>query len=145
MSEPRRNEKEEEKRREKEEEKGSGRGWDEKWERDRLRMISIAAIFIWGGLVALAGTLNLFNYDWGGHGWAIFLLGTGVILLVKVIIRALIPEYRRAIGGSLIIGFILLAVGVSDLTGWSWDYIWPIILVAIGLAILLRGVLRRRK
>ena len=145
MSEPRRNEKEEEKRREKEEEKGRGQGLDEKWERDRLRMISIAAIFIWGGLVALAGTLNLFNYDWGGHGWAIFLLGTGVILLGKVIIRALIPEYRRAIGGSLIIGFILLAVGISDLTGWSWDYIWPIILVAIGLSILLRGVLRRRK
>ena len=145
MSEPRRNEKEEEKRREKEEEKGRGRGLDEKWERDRLRMISIAAIFIWGGLVALAGTLNLFNYNWGEHGWAIFLLGTGVILLVKVNIRALIPEHRRAIGGSLIIGFILLAVGVSDLTGWSWDYIWPIILVAIGLAILLRGVLRRRK
>ena len=145
MPEPRRNEKEEEKRREKEEEKGRGQGLDEKWERDRLRMISIAAIFMGGGLVALAGTLNLFNYDWGGHGWAIFLLGTGVILLVKVIIRALIPEYRRAIGGSLIIGFILLAVGVSDLTGWSWDYIWPIILVAIGLSILLRGVLRRRK
>jgi hypothetical protein len=145
MTEPRRNEKEEEKRGEKDEEKGRGQGWDEKWERDRLRMISIAAIFIWGGLVALAGTLNLFNYNWEGHGWAIFLLGTGVILLGKVIIRVLIPEYRRAIGGSLIIGFILLAVGISDLTGWSWDYIWPIILVAIGLSILLRGVLRRRK
>jgi hypothetical protein len=145
MSEPRRNEKEEEKRGEKEEEKGRGRGWDEKWERDRLRMISIAAIFIWGGLVALAGTLNLFNYNWEGHGWAVFLLGTGVILIGKVIIRVLIPEYRRAIGGSLVIGFILLAVGISDMTGWSWDYIWPIILVAIGLSILVRGVLRRRK
>jgi hypothetical protein len=145
MTEPRRNEKEEEKRGEKDEEKGRGQGWDEKWERDRLRMISIAAIFIWGGLVALAGTLNLFNYNWEGHGWAVFLLGTGVILIGKVIIRALVPEYRRAIGGSLIIGFILLAVGISDLTGWSWDYIWPIILVAIGLSILLRGVLRRRK
>jgi hypothetical protein len=145
MSEPRRNEKEEEKRGEKNEEKGSGQGWDEKWERDRLRMISIAAIFIWGGLVAFAGTLNLFNYNWEGHGWAVFLLGIGVILIGKVIIRVLIPEYRRAIGGSLIIGFILLAVGISDLTGWSWDYIWPIILVAIGLSILLRGALRRRK
>jgi hypothetical protein len=145
MPEPRRNEKEEEKRGEKDEEKGRGQGWDEKWERDRLRMISIAAIFIWGGLVAFAGTLNLFNYNWEGHGWAVFLLGTGVILIGKVIIRVLIPEYRRAIGGSLIIGFILLAVGISDLTGWSWDYIWPIILVAIGLSILLRGVLRRRK
>ena len=145
MSEPRRNEKEEEKRGEKNEEKGKGQGWDEKWERDRLRMISIAAIFIWGGLVAFASMLHLFNYSWEGHGWAVFLLGTGVILIGKVIIRVLIPEYRRAIGGSLIIGFILLAVGISDLTGWSWDYIWPIILVAIGLTILLRGALRRRK
>jgi hypothetical protein len=145
MSEPRRNEKEEEKRGEKNEEKGSGRGWDEKWERDRLRMISIAAIFIWGGLVAFAATLNLFNYNWEGHGWAVFLVGTAVILIGKVIIRVLVPEYRRAIGGSLIIGFILLAVGISDLTGWSWDYIWPVILVAIGLSILLRGALRRRK
>jgi hypothetical protein len=145
MSEPRRNEKGEEKRGEKNEEKGGGRGWDEKWERDRLRMISIAAIFIWGGLVAFAATLNLFNYNWEGHAWAVFLLGTAVILIGKVIIRVLIPEYRRAIGGSLIIGFILLAVGISDLTGWSWDYIWPIILVAIGLSILLRGALRRRK
>jgi hypothetical protein len=145
MSEPRRNEKEEEKRREKDDEKGRGRGWDEKWEHDRLRMISIAAIFIWGGLVALAGTLHLFNYGWDEHGWAVFLLGVGVILIVKVIIRLLVPEYRRAIGGSLIIGFILLAVGISDMTSWNWNYIWPIILVAIGLTILIRGLLRRRK
>src|SRR5512136_2289855 len=104
MSEPRRNEKEEEKRGEKKEEKG--RSWDEKWDRDHLRMISIAAILIWGGLVAFASTLNLFNYDWEGHGWAAFLPGTGVILVVKVIMRVLVPEYRRAIGASLIIGFI---------------------------------------
>ena len=145
MSEPRRNEKEEEKRGEKEEEKGRGLSWDEKWERDRLRMISLAAILIWGGLVALAGTSNLFNYDWGGHGWAVFLLGTGVILILKVIIRRLVPEYRRAIGASLIIGFVLLAVGISDLSRWNWNYIWPIILIAIGLFILLRGAFRRRK
>jgi hypothetical protein len=137
------NEKEEEKRGEKREEKG--RSWDEKFERDRLRMISIAIILIWGGLVAFAGTLNLFNYDWEGHGWAIFLLGTGIILILKVIIRALFPEYRRPIGASLIIGFIILAVGIFDVIGWNWNYIWPIILLVIGLFILLRGVFRRPK
>jgi hypothetical protein len=143
MQEPRRNEKEEEKRGEKEREKG--RSWEEKWQHDSLRMISIAAILIWGGLVAYAGTLNLFSYDWERHGWAIFLLGTGVILILKVIIRTFIPEFRRAIGASLIIGIILLAVGVFDLYGWNWEYIWPLILIAVGLIIILRGVLRRRK
>jgi cation transport ATPase len=143
VSEQRRNEKEEEKRREKQDEKG--RSMDEKWQHDRLRALSIAVILIWGGLVALAGTLELFNYHWDSHGWAIFLLGVGVILIVKVIIRALIPEYRRPIGASVIIGIILLAVGIFDLIGWKWDYIWPIILIAIGLFIVLRGVFRRRK
>ncbi len=143
MSEPRRNEKEEEKRGEKRDEKG--RGWDEKYERDPLRMISIAAILIWGGLVALAGTLKLFTFDWEGHGWAIFLLGTGVILIGKVIIRVLVPHFRRPIGVSLIIGIVLLAVGISDLINWNWNYVGPIILVIIGLVIILRGVFRRRK
>ncbi len=143
MSEPRRNEKEEEKRGEKRDEKG--RGWDEKYERDPLRMISIAAILIWGGLVALAGTLKLFAFDWEGHGWAIFLLGTGVILIGKVIIRELVPHFRRPIGVSLIIGIVLLAVGISDLINWNWNYVGPIILVIIGLVIILRGVFRHRK
>ena len=142
MSEPRRQEKGEEKRGEKNEEKGRGRSWDEKWEHDRLRMISIAAILVWGGVVSLLGTLNTF---WGEHGWSIFLLGTGVILIVKVIIRRLVPEYRRAIGASLIIGIILLAVGIFDVTSWNSNYIWPVILIAIGLVIVLRGALRHRK
>ena len=140
MPEERRNEKEEEKRGEKEEEKG--RGLDEKWQRDRLRALSIAVILIWGGLVALAGSLELFNYGWARHGWAIFLLGTGVILIVKVIIRTLVPEYRRHIGGGLIVGIILLGVGIGDLVGWN--YVWPIILIAIGLFIVLRGAFRRK-
>jgi hypothetical protein len=143
MSEPQRNEKEEEKRREKKDEKG--RSWDEKWERDRLRMISIASILIWGGLVALASSLNLFNFDWDKHGWAIFLLGTGVILIIKAIFRGLVPEYRRPLGASLIIGIVLLAVGTSDLSGWNWNYIWPFILIVLGLFILLRGATRRRR
>jgi hypothetical protein len=143
MSEQGRNEKEEEKRGEKQEEKG--RSWDEKWEHDRLRMISIAFILIWGGLVAFAGTLHLFDYNWEGHGWSVFLIGAGVILIGKVIIRALVPEHRRPIGASLIFGLVLLAVGLFDLAGWRWDYIWPIILVAIGLIIILSGTLRHRK
>jgi hypothetical protein len=92
MPEPRRNEKEEEKRREKDEEKGRGQGWDEKWEHDRLRMISIAAIFIWGGLVALAGTLNLFNYDWGDMVGQFSFWVPGSSLLAKLLSVRLSPN-----------------------------------------------------
>ncbi len=141
MSEQRRHEKEEEKRGEKQEEKG--RGLDEKWQRDRLRALSIAVILIWGGLVALASTTNYFGYDWARNGGFIFLLGVGAVLIIKVIIRSLMPEYRRPIGASLIIGFILIAVGVGGLT--EWNYIWPILLIAIGLFIALRLAFRRRK
>ncbi len=138
----RRNEKEEEKRGEKEEEKGHG--LDEKWARDRVRAVAIAAILIWGGLVALAGTLGLFDFNWENHGWAVFFIGVGVILIVKVIVRALIPEYRRRFGGSLIIALIIIAVGIGDLVSWNWGYIGPAILIIIGLIIVLRGVFRRR-
>jgi cation transport ATPase len=143
MSEPRRNEKEEEKRREKQDEKGQS--WDEKWQHDPLRMIFIAIILIWGGLVAFAGTQHVFSYNWDAHGWAIFLLATGTILIIKAVIRAVVPEFRRSIGFGLIAGIILLAVGIFDLVGWNWEYIWPVILVAVGLAIILFGVRRRRK
>jgi hypothetical protein len=143
MSEQRRNEKEEEKRGEKEREKG--RSWDEKWQHDSPRVISIAALLIWGGLVALAGTSNFFDFDWAERGWAVFLLGAGVILILKAIIRAIVPEFRRAIGASLIIGLVLLAVGLFELIGWNWNYMWPVVLIAIGLIILLRGVFRHRK
>jgi hypothetical protein len=143
MSEPRRNEKEEEKRREKQDEKG--RSWEEKWQHDPLRMIFIAILLIWGGLVAFAGTQHFFSYDWEDHGWAIFLLGTGALLIIKAVIRAIVPEFRRSIGFGLIVGVILLAVGIFDLVGWNWEYIWPFILVAVGLGIILFGVLRRRK
>jgi hypothetical protein len=143
MSEQRRNEKEEEKKQEKQQEKG--RSWEEKWQHDSLRMISVAAILIWGGLVAFAGTSNLFSYNWEAHGWAVFLLGTGIILIIKVVIRSLVPEYRRPRGASLIIGIILFAVGLFDLISWNWQYIWPFALVAIGLIIILSGIFRHRK
>jgi hypothetical protein len=83
---------------------------------------------------------NLVTYSWW-QGWAVFLAGTGVILLVKAAFR-LRPEHRRPAGGTIIIGLILLGVGLGDLIGWS--YTWPAILIVIGLAIIFLVFLRRR-
>jgi cation transport ATPase len=139
MSERRRNEKEEEKR-EKEDEKRHEKEWDEKWRHNPVRIVTLAVILIWGGVVALIETAHLVASPWW-QGWAVFLIGTGVILLLKAAYR-LRPEHRRPAGGTVIIGLILIAVGLGDIIGWS--YSWPVILIAVGIIIVILAVFRRR-
>jgi hypothetical protein len=139
MSEPRRGEKEEEKR-EKEDEKKHEKQMDEKWRRDPVRGIMFAIILIWGGIVAFIETSSISKPEWW-QAWSVFLAGTGLILLIKALFR-LRPEHRRPVGGTVIMGVILLCVGVSDLIGWA--YSWPVILIAIGLIIIGAVFLRRR-
>lgn len=139
MPERRRNEKEEEKR-EKEDEKKSEKEWDEKWRHNPVRIIALAVILIWGGVVALIESAHLITAAWW-QSWSVFLVGTGVILLVKAAYR-MRPEHRRPAGGTVIIGLILLGVGLGDLLGWN--YVWPVILIAIGVYFLARAFYRRR-
>lgn len=137
MSEQRRDEKEEEKRHEKEDEKRheKDRGWDEKWRHDPVRAITVAAILIWGGIVALID--NFVNWE----GWAVFFIGTGVIMLVKAGVRVM-PAYRRPAGGNMVIGLVLLGVGLGGLVGWQ--YVGPVVLIVIALVIIFQGFRRRR-
>jgi hypothetical protein len=140
MSEHRHHEKEEEKR-EKEDEKKSEKQMDEKFRRDPVRGIMLAIILIWGGIVAFISTLDIKRPGWW-EGWSVFLAGTGIILLVKALFR-LRPEYRRPVGGTVIIGVILFCVGLGDMVGW--EYSWPIILIAVGLIIIGLVFFRRRR
>ena len=129
-------EKEQEKRREKEE-----KSWDEKWRRDPVNVASWAAVFIWAGLVLLAHTLDLFR-DF--HTGAVFFTGAGIIILIAAFIRLLVPAYRRAAGGGFVLGLIFLGLGL----GWlvkDWAIVGAIVLIAIGLIILFRGIVRRRR
>lgn len=139
MSERRHNEKEEEKR-EKEDEKKSEKEWHEKWEHNPVRVISLGAILIWGGIVAFIDNAHLVTASWW-QGWAVFLIGAGVILLIKAAFRRR-PAYRRPVGGTIIIGLVLIAVGLGDILGWSAS--WPIILVAIGVIVVVLAIFRRR-
>ena len=146
MSEGRhREEKDEEKRREKDEKEDEKRkGWDEKWRRDRVNALLWALILVWGALVILAETTGYAedHFSWW-EGWAVFFVGAGAILLLTAFYRLLVPEYRRAITGNVIIGLVLLAIGLGSLI--SWNYIWVIVLIAIALMILLRAFVPRTK
>lgn len=140
MTEKQRSEKKEEKG-EKEEEKK--REKDEKWRRDRVSAVGWALILIWGALIILAETTNFADKSLGDwwEGWSVFFAGAGAIVILGVIFRLLVPEHRRPIAGSLILGFVFLGIGLGELVGW--DYIWVVILFAIAAVILLRAFVPR--
>jgi hypothetical protein len=129
-------EKEEEKRREKDE-----KSWDEKWREDPLSAVVWAGILIWAGVALLVGNLGALD-DTALSSWDLAFAGAGVILLLEALVRYLVPAYRRPIAGSLILGLVFLAIGLGDLG--VWDAIWPLAIILLGLALLLRGMGRRR-
>ena len=153
---PNMEEKEEEKVHEKEDEKT-----EEKESQDALSAIVFALILIWAGAVLLAynfGFLGVFegllerlplgslDLPWDeisffdASAWRLFFFGAGALVLIEVLIRLAVPVYRRRVFGSIIAAIVLIAVGLG-----SWNLIWPLVLIAIGATILLRGVLGRRR
>jgi hypothetical protein len=133
MADGQRNEKQEEK-----EEKT----WEEKWRSDPLSAIVWAAIFVWAGLVLLVDNLGFLVRFEHLEAWALIFIGAGLIVLLEVTVRLLVPDYRRPVTGTFIFGLVLLAIGLGGAVGWG--VIWPLVLIVVGLAILLRGLTGRR-
>jgi len=124
-------EKEEEKHRQEEEKEE--KSWDEKWRRDPLSAAVWAAILIWAGLVLIADNMDLFGTGW--EAWPVIFIGAGAIVLVGVLIRLLVPAYRRPVTGNIIFGFILVGIGLGEL--WEWEVVGALVLIAIGISIFL--------
>ncbi len=159
MGEEKVNEKEEEKVDEKEIEKHEEKT-DEKWHQDPLSTVVGALILMWAGVVLLArnlGILDALNQMldrlplpepnlpfeipfFGTSAWQLFFLGAAGIVICEVMIRLLVPAYRRKVFGSIIGAIVLLALGLG-----SWNLIWPLVLIAIGVSILLSGLFRKPK
>ncbi len=135
-------EKEYQKQEEKEDEKSRGDWGYEKWRRDPLGAVVWAGILIWAGLALMAGNLGFWDgLRVGDHrvgNWSVVLIGAGVILLLEVVVRLIVPAYRRALGGTLFFAALLLGIGLGDILGWG--VVGPLILIAVGLSVLLRGL-----
>ena len=134
-------EKDVQKRDEKVDEKQDEKGMEEKYRRDPLGTLQNAVFLIWIGAVFLAK--NLGALPDGDRFWMVAFLGAGGIVLLGVVLRLLIPEYRRPIGGSLVFAAALIGVGIGFGLG-NWTIIGPLVLVAVGLSILVGGASRRR-
>ncbi len=137
-------EKVEEKVDEKEYEKTDEKHMHEKGRRDPLGNIIWAGILIWAGIALLINNLGLLSSVpvLGEMGsWSLVFTGAGVILVLEVFARLFVPEYRQPVIGTLIVGLIFMSIGLGD--SFGWDLIWPAILIAAGLSIIVSGFMRR--
>ncbi len=127
---------------EKQEEKDE-KGREEKWRRDPLSAIAWAAILIWAGVVLLLSNLNLLDQFMGYRleVWSLIFLGAGVIILLEAMLRLAMPQYRRGVIGSVIVGLIFIAIGGGGTIGWG--LVWPLVIIGIGASILIGGFFRR--
>ena len=118
----------------------------EKWARDPLGSAIGALILIWLGVTLFLANLGTFGWIQWENFWAWFILGIGALFILEVLIRLVVPEYQRPIGGRLIAGVILLVIGASfSFLPFDIGKLWPFIFVAIGLAVLLGGLFRPRR
>ncbi|NIS82192.1 MAG: hypothetical protein GTO14_18740 [Anaerolineales bacterium] len=131
---------------------------DEKDRQDPVSTISFAAFLIWGGVILLLNNLGQLGvlidfverldlprarlpFDLpfvDVDAWRVFFLGAGVIVLVEILIRLVMPMYRRNVFGSIIWAAILFSLALG-----AWQIIWPVAVMVIGLAILIGGFRRR--
>jgi len=127
---------------------------EEKWRRDPLGTLIWALILIWAGLVWLGWNLGILSrsaflnrlMDNAEHIQppfiALILIGAGILILIEIAIRLLVPTYRRSVVGSIIIAAILIGMGLGDTI--KWTIIWPLIIIAIGLVFIIQGFLRKK-
>ena len=101
---------------------------------DRLSQFTMGGIVLWSGVVlmlnTMAATSGMFDKP-----WAWIMGGAGALLLVEVAARLTLPEFRARPGARLVTGLVLLAVGLG--VGISIGTLWPLILIAVGLGLLL--------
>ena len=136
-----RNEKEEkqekdEKARDEKDEKSQ----EEKWRRDPLGRVIFGLIVIAAGIMFLLASQDKIAWD---DWWAYFLLAIGGIFIFEVLIRSIMPAYRKPVFGKLIAGLVLIAIGASNIYGLVSG--WPLIIIAVGVMILFNALFRIRK
>lgn len=148
-----RNEKDEKDLRKHDEKSAEEKSWDEKWNRDPLSGIIWAGILIWGGIVLLAGNLGVIDTLIKAlpgeptqyadvNAWSFIFLGAGLLLLAEALVRLLMPEYRTGVNGNIILGFVFVGIGLSDLI--ASGVVWALIIIGAGVIMLLRGVTSNR-
>lgn len=115
---------------------------NEKGEKDQggTGPLTAGLILIWLGITFFLTTSNYITWN---SWWAYFLLGLGVIFLLRAVIVYASSKRKGLVLGPAIAGTILIVVGIAsilNITNW-----WSLILVALGIAIIVMGLRERRQ
>lgn len=148
-----------EEKNEKELEKREEKSPEEKYRRDPLGSIIWACILIWAGVVLLLNQLGYLEqlkdilyakqavWTLGFPGdfsvWGFIFLGAAVILFFEVLLRLFIPAYRKPVTGTIILAFVFLGIGLGNVL--RWEFIFALVLIAIGLSIVIGSFTRKRE
>jgi hypothetical protein len=101
----------------------------------------------WGLFLILVGGLFLAgNKGWLDQGsvWSYFAIGLGTILVIGFFVRYFGILANRWSGVvDLIAGLALVLIGIASLYGFG-DW-WPLVLLAIGIGILVKGIVNRKR
>jgi uncharacterized membrane protein len=120
---------------------------------DRLDSIIWALILIWAGLVFTASNLGWLDSIRtsltlpGGVSivemstWSVIFLGAGALIFLEAVIRTFAKTYRSSVGGNFVLAAVFLGIGLSAI--FSWQAVWPFVLIAMGVSALLSALIRR--
>ena len=115
---------------------------EEKGRQDPLSSVIWALILITAGGIWLMQSMGFLAWEIFGGAWNLILIAAGLLFLLEVAVRLVVPAYRRPVGGTLIFAFVLMAIGISNWIGSA--VVWPLALIGLGLAIIISGLLRGR-
>jgi hypothetical protein len=120
---------------------------------DRLDSIIWALILIWAGLVFTASNLGWLDSIRatltlpGGVSiadvstWSVIFLGAGALIFLEAVIRTFAKPYRSSMGGNFVLAAVFLGIGLGAI--FSWQAVWPFVLIAMGVSALLSALIRR--
>jgi hypothetical protein len=115
-------------------------GWDKWWRSTRSDSLWWAILFILGGVIVILEITNTVDSLSWWNGWSVFFTGMGIVTLLMVLIRYLIPNDQHSVFWGTLWGCILLSIGLGDLvSGW----IWGLVLLAIGVGILKDAITKK--
>jgi hypothetical protein len=97
------------------------------------------SVLIWLGITFYFQTIGVLSSN---NSWAYFLLGMGVILMADGVVAAM--QKRPAFIGLLIGGAAIALIGAGNILS-SWQNLWPLFLILVGIAVIVGGFTARRR